>query len=401
MYACKKLNIYLFNPIYFTITAFNILPSIIVYKPFLNMSMKKIFPSIDTIQLFYPIRNYDEIHTDERIQNGAKNIIRENIITILSDLPEEYAADNRWIMLRHQLNQAIQSISPFQNYTYNIIQKAGRKHNYDFEILIMKDMSTSTPFPYDTPFGRISGKFRFPYDTPFGRLSGKFRESDPEIFHSKVEFKYCNNPHIDKLPQIYQRSCMTSDIFKIKTELFPLYYYRNGLTRYCEIDPELRQIEPPEVDAYLKMCKLTTCSHPLFIGMKTRVGNYTTEKNALVNSAIEEYIREYSSHICIEKVSNIIQTTQRDKIYLMWDAKTLKFYIDRIPPEELIITRIAGITKNTIIFQSRQYYYHFLLRWKNGKGMLNPAWQISVKKTQDNPPVNISLRIDEDEREIL
>jgi len=37
----------------------------------------------------------------------------------------------------------------------------------------------SRVFPYDTSFGRLSGKFRFPYDTSFGRLSGKFRKPKP------------------------------------------------------------------------------------------------------------------------------------------------------------------------------------------------------------------------------
>jgi predicted secreted protein len=41
---------------------------------------------------------------------------------------------------------------------------------------------------------------------------------------------------------------------------------------------------------------------------------------------------------------------------------------------------------NTIVLQSAanpSTTFHLLLRWRNHKGILNPAWQISLKRTRD------------------
>jgi hypothetical protein len=63
----------------------------------------------------------------------------------------------------------------------------------------------------------------------------------------------------------------------------------------------------------------------------------------------------------------------------MW--KSGKFSNDRIS----IGTQLEykGIkNNNTIVVEDveRLQEYHLLLRWKNHKGVLNPAWQISLHK---------------------
>ena len=64
---------------------------------------------------------------------------------------------------------------------------------------------------------------------------------------------------------------------------------------------------------------------------------------------------------------------------MLWHVKTQRFYVEEIPEEEFVINTVSHTTKNTIVVRSDKYVYSLLLRWKNGKGILNPAFQISVK----------------------
>ena len=62
---------------------------------------------------------------------------------------------------------------------------------------------------------------------------------------------------------------------------------------------------------------------------------------------------------------------------MLWDLT--KFNVETI--EEDVVEKFVAIEKNNkIVLQGRKYKYCLLLRWRNHKGILNPAWQISLKK---------------------
>jgi hypothetical protein len=277
---------------------------------------------------------------DGRKTNGQKNEMRERIIEMLPNLPEQYAKDSRWTELRDKLMKTIRDFSPYPNYTFRISRKGGRSSSYDFEFIFTNTDTSETTV-------------------------------------RKIEFKNSNTSTIDKIPQIYQKACNTTNIFSDNVDLFPAYYYKHGLSQYCKTDNTL--CEPlPTLEEYVKKCTPNKSTHPFFMEMRNRRHSFVNEKHAIVDSTITDYIQLCVDSVQLDKVSDILRQTQTDKTYLLWNYKTLEFHIDQIPNEELVITRVSETTKNTIVFQANKYKYHFLLRWKNDKGILNPAWQVSI-----------------------
>jgi hypothetical protein len=62
----------------------------------------------------------------------------------------------------------------------------------------------------------------------------------------------------------------------------------------------------------------------------------------------------------------------------MWDCKRQVFHKEEIKLTSENLVYMGVINKNTIIVQSDLNYFKLLLRWKNHKGVLFPAWQIST-----------------------
>jgi hypothetical protein len=74
-----------------------------------------------------------------------------------------------------------------------------------------------------------------------------------------------------------------------------------------------------------------------------------------------------------------LSNEQTQKVFVMW--KSEKFTTDRIYIGRQL--EYKGVkNNNTIVVEDVEQVqeYHLLLRWKNHKGVLNPAWQISLNK---------------------
>jgi hypothetical protein len=77
--------------------------------------------------------------------------------------------------------------------------------------------------------------------------------------------------------------------------------------------------------------------------------------------------------------SEKVKATQTDKIYLLWSNGT--FHIDKVREQEMTEMMFHSIKNGNILeLKSGQTIYGLLLRWRNHKGILNPAWQISMKR---------------------
>ena len=66
---------------------------------------------------------------------------------------------------------------------------------------------------------------------------------------------------------------------------------------------------------------------------------------------------------------------------MMWHNN--KFNIERMMAQTKVNNTLKYIgikNNNTILVKSENYMYELLLRWRNHKGILNPAWQIKVKQ---------------------
>jgi hypothetical protein len=133
-----------------------------------------------------------------------------------------------------------------------------------------------------------------------------------------------------------------------------------------------------EKEQYLKIIgNIKYNIHPLFQKMYDNEGIEAKNKNAIVNDSIKAFLETYANTIDFTILNNLFQSRQKDKIFVLWDLT--KFNVETI--EEDVVEKFVSIEKNNkIVLKGQKYKYCLLLRWRNHKGILNPAWQISLKK---------------------
>ena len=286
-------------------------------------------------------RDKSEPDEDTRRENGRDNIRREYIVCQLMNGWPGFPDDPDWEHIRQECIQSLHKLSPLESFdSAQVSQTGGRNHNYDLEI------------QYSSP-------------------------SQSSTVH--VEFKHCNHkPAIVELPEILQKSCETTDIFS-DIETYTVFYYRNYIHQYIAVDDQLSMAECPTLDEYRKQTMTNEVKHPFIQKIKEREKVHAVAKKRVVNESISKYIQYCQTHISLDAVSKLIQSTQTNKKYLLWHSPTRRFHVDTLPEEEMRISELSSVNHNTLIFRANNLYYHFLLRWKNGKGRTNTAWQISVR----------------------
>ena len=163
-----------------------------------------------------------------------------------------------------------------------------------------------------------------------------------------------------------------------KFNLFPVtydtYYYEQYLDAYISCDEGITEPKP-SLTTYLKLVTKTASPSPFFAQLKLRESTLKEEKNKIVNSSITAYLTTYGPTIDISAFYDKIKSTQTDKIYLLWSDK---FYIDTLTVEDMEFYYIKN--GNTLQVRSGNTIYNMLLRGRNHKGILNPAWQIGMKR---------------------
>ncbi len=107
---------------------------------------------------------------------------------------------------------------------------------------------------------------------------------------------------------------------------------------------------------------------------------FKNEKDSVVNTSITDYLEKYGESININAFIEKVSESQTNKLYLLWDKK---FSSDQFTEEEISQIKYHGIKNGNVIqLKSGNTIYDLLLRWRNHKGILNPAWQISMKRTK-------------------
>jgi len=281
-----------------------------------------------------------------RANNDATNKTRENIIKIIDILPSEFLDDptygTQWRNLQTEWNLVIKKVAektgiPSYKKT-EINMKGGRSAHYDADII------------YITDDKRIS---------------------------RKIEFKSGTGTTINSLPQFLS--------LPVKFNIFPItydtFYYENYLDKYIACDGGLTEAKP-SLEKYCKdVVKVNYSVSPFFTQLKEREeAFFKAEKNLVVNSSITEYLTLYGEKINIAAFSEKVKETQTDKIYLLWNNGT--FTIDELSPAEMTNMTYHGIKNGNLLeVKAEKTSYYLLLRWRNHKGILNPAWQISIKRT--------------------
>lgn len=290
-----------------------------------------------------------------RNSNDATNKIREQVLKLLGNPPEEYLENeefgNNWRTLQYEWNNALKNMANYTDipqYTSTDIQlKGGRKFNYDADIIY-------------------------------------YNEPNCVVAKRKIEFKNgCSN--IGSLPQFLSLQAKNVGLF---SETYDKFWYDNYLDKYIACDIDITQPKPPR-EEYINYVTNTTYSiTPFFDQLKNRETFFKIDKNTVVNNSITDYLTQYGHTINIEYFTEKVRATQTDKIYLLWYNG--KFYIDKISDKEMSGIYFHSIKNGNVIelkSASCNTMYSLLLRWRNHKGILNPAWQISMKRIS-NPDTN-------------
>ena len=281
-----------------------------------------------------------------RNKNDATNKIRENILKIIGNPPKDYLTHSEygpnWCLVQKEWNEAIGKIAEDTNVpAYTSVEtrvKGGRRSNYDADI--------------------------------------EYHNDSTLVAKRKIEFKN-GGTSIDGLPQFLSQPVKGK--FGL---LFPVtydkFFYENYLDRYLACDAGLTESKPTDVQ-YLKQVSKDKNDNPFFVQLKERRHVLKEGKNLIVNNSITDYLTQYGSSINLEMFTEKIKTTQTDKIFLLWSQG--KFYTDKLHPDEMSNMTFHGIKNGNVLeIKAGQTIYGLLLRWKNSKGILYPAWQISMKR---------------------
>lgn len=275
----------------------------------------------------------------DRNKNDANNKKRELILSTVLTLGDSYLNDpvygERWKDLQQKWKTTLDRICDKVYDRIIIDTKAGRGHHYDFHVTY------------------ING--------------------DTTVDEKMVEFKH-NCSDISLLPQFLS----LPDKQDVMESSYASYFYDHYLAKYVTCDPEIT-CDIPSKENYMKMVFSTNYDiHPFFRQLYDRDTFFKKLKDDVVNESIAKYLTSYHSTLDITKMSEKFKLTQKDKIFILWDLQ--QFHIDRIEDHELTIITNEGVkNNNTIVLKSNTCIYQMLLRWRNHKGVLLPAWQISMR----------------------
>lgn len=276
--------------------------------------------------------------TSTRSGNDEANKIREKILfECFSTPPVEFMNDKtygtKWTLVYERWCEIIKQISVKigKEYTHTTIKSYGGRM-YNFDALV------------------------------------SFYQGEKCVSSIKIEFKY-GGTRVDQLPQFL--SLQTK--FPLFSYTYEEFYYDHYIDEYISCDPLIEA--KPSKSEYKKNVTSTSYNHPFFANLKERENINLFEKNEIVNRSIKDYLEQYGSSIDITRFYEKA-LSQQDKLFVLWSNDA--FHIDSM---NITTMKFHGIKNgNSIQLESDSIMYSLLLRWRNHKGILNPAWQISLKK---------------------
>ena len=281
-----------------------------------------------------------------REENDKTNTLRERILENIVIYPNAFVDDpdygSSWKNISQKFLSYLESLYSEKYTALSIKRRGGRKYNYDFDVTYLNDAKPVTT--------------------------------------KKIEFKY-GEKKIDRIPQFYSPHVHNVDISGGPT--YDSFFYDVWLDKYIAEDSGITE-KKPERDEYLKLVKQDNYdSHPFFRQLYDRDNEDANkvEKDGIVNDSIKEYLNVHASLINVSSLTKTFRETQLDKHYALWSDD--QFHYDRISEAELTGLVFDSISKtgNTAILRAGNLCeYKLLLRWRNHKGVLTPAWQIAMRR---------------------
>lgn len=276
-----------------------------------------------------------------RKDNDENNKMRENIICAIinNKIPEKYYKHSRrWNKLKHNIELFIYELIGHNSITDILcIIRGGRKYNYDFTITVNN-------------------------------------------IEYNIEFKF-NVANIESMPQ-FVSPIKTN---KYLSQSYEEYYYDNYLPqliskdndRYPDRDVYLNEIHSnkPKCMKYFQDIYYKGCNNSSrYTGDNEAVEFYKLSNNIDKNSR-KAFIN--TSELNIKTLSEYLQETQKNKIYMLY--KNNRFYKQIANIEDYNLVRWERYPEKFkyIAYSVSGKSLDILLRWKNGNGIAFPAFQIS------------------------
>jgi len=287
---------------------------------------------LDSIEIFYITKN--------RSKNDKNNKIRETIISnIINNLiPEEFYNDEKWKNLKNEVSKFLRQLKP--NYkNVKCIIKAGRKFNYDFEIIFDGDNKNIYKVEWKSNAECVN-------DTP--QFVSPMKPSQ-YLSNNYEEYYYTN--HLSDLLNNY-------DYFDIP----------NKEDYVKQIHSDKPKCMKSIQDKYYKGSKKSS----KFTNLQDDINFYKKAKNIAENS-IENFIK--NTDLNYVKLTNYLLESQKNKYYMLY--KNNKIYLENINIDNYKIISYVKTKNSYIATTETGFKIKILLRWKNGNGIAFPAFQIS------------------------
>lgn len=315
------------------------------------------FPDIVDIDLFF---NRKLGRNNNDANNKKRECILENILNIddthcyLCDL----AFGKKWKFLQNAFEKFLDDQFKKHNngLSYNrinITKKAGRGYNYDFVVEY-----------FDTLGNTI-------WTIP--------------------EFEFKNGRSISSSPQILSIPLNNSNTSFKNSMSYSEFFHQHFLEKVCACFEYSSTI--PSLEHYKKYVGNTKYTiHPMFQHMKTHENTLTQclkkQRDMLVAKSISEYLEQYHSNFDTGQLTSKLLSSQSQKKFVFWDGQ--QFSSETLSKESLTLTG-----EYTLLKDRKKNYFHTiscmtlnnsrincLLRWRNHKGILNPALQISFRPSK-------------------
>jgi hypothetical protein len=269
-----------------------------------------------------------------RGQNDAMNEKREKIIfMIMTDKvnPDWYVEDTRWDTITNKLKSCLYGCRV-------LTRKGGRKYNYDYDIEMK---------------GKLC-KMEFKYNA-------ESIKACPQWVSPMKPSQYLSRCYEDHHYDSYM--CQILKLFNFNSTLPTREEYREEV----HSPTYLKEVQ----DMYYQGCK---GSKSKYTGNEDDILRYQ-EASRLANDSIQTFIQ--TAELNVEKLNEYLIQSQANKIYLIYhdgmfrlEERDIKDYT--IEPSSIRKTNNSyeGTTVSGIKIK-------ILLRWKNGKGIAYPAFQIT------------------------
>lgn len=276
---------------------------------------------------------------DGRTANDAKNKVREQ--TVLSIINNDSSvADPAFDPLKAEVRawilQRLSELALPPDTPIRAVAKGGRRYNWDFDLHL----------------------------------------GDKTL---KVEWKY-GAASVDALPEFFNPAA-NYDFHQ--GESFARFFFNGYLQQVCAVYGVPVTMTEAEYVAKVHGTQKAGLFLALYNAEAAGTAEQKAQKKVVVDQCIRAWLEATKDLVNTAAITAAFQASQAGKHFML--CRGGKLYYDAIKPEELVVSGAAEVRlgKYLVLHSTRPGTTHeMLLRWKNHAGILYPAWQISMKRSQ-------------------